>query len=63
MKHILLISVLIMTVVSIFSPGDSNVPSDDGQILIALEREWNEALKTHDAAWFGLIVKSNSILC
>ena len=25
--------------------------SDDGAALLQLEREWNEALKTHDAGW------------
>ena len=51
-KRILLIGLLIMTSVSIFSRDDSGSPRDDDQILVAMEREWNEALKTHDAAWF-----------
>ena len=25
--------------------------SDDGDLLVSLEREWNEALKGHDVAW------------
>ena len=51
-KHIILISALIITSISIFSRVDSDIPRDNEHILIAMEREWNEALKSHNAAWF-----------
>src|SRR2546423_14110616 len=34
------------------SISDADQPSDTQSILLRLEREWNEALKTRDVAWF-----------
>src|ERR1044071_9615488 len=50
MRLALLIGFLIMTTTAISRDSDSS--RDDGDILRQMEHEWNEALKTHDAAWF-----------
>jgi hypothetical protein len=32
--------------------GSRSDVDDDGNVLMQMEHEWNEALKTHDTAWF-----------
>ena len=34
------------------SEADASLAPDDGGVLLRMEREWNEALRTRDVAWF-----------
>jgi len=49
-RRILVIGLLIMTATTTLLSSDRQ--RDDGNALVQMEREWNEALKTHDIAWF-----------
>lgn len=53
LKTILSISLLIMISASALLSGDhSNLSRNHDNTLIQMERDWNQALKAHDAAWF-----------
>ena len=47
-RHVLVIGLLIMTTTA---TSTSRGP-DDGDVLKQMEQQWNEALKSHDTAWF-----------
>ena len=51
MSNILAISLLIIAS-SALVISKAGHPPDDESILLQMEREWNEALKTRNAAWF-----------
>ena len=52
MRQVLLIGLLIMTTTATPTSPDSDRSRGDANILKRMEHEWNEALKTHDSAWF-----------
>lgn len=51
MNHILAISLLMIASVTSLT-SKAGHPADEGSILLQMEHEWNDALKTHNAEWF-----------
>jgi len=48
-RYVLLISLLVMTTTATLTSDDV---LKQGDVLKQMEHQWNEALKSHDAAWF-----------
>ena len=51
MKRILVIGLLILASATLVT-NDIGQPLGDGSILLQLEHEWNDALRTRNVAWF-----------
>jgi ketosteroid isomerase-like protein len=51
MKRILVIALLVIASATLVI-NDMGHPLDDGSVLLQMEHEWNDALKTKRVAWF-----------